>query len=284
MMIAACDSSNRGHPDGGGAGGDLAGQPGAGQEGCIPGEFVGCYSVYAHADHVLYRIDLQNKDLVTVGPFNAPQVGGKEDVITDLAVSPDNLIYVISKTTLYTADPNDGHVTKVGDVGACGTYAVALTFENDGSLYAADFNGQFCKIDRSTTPPTVTPIAMIGQGLAIAGDIVAVGDGTMYGTAYKLADGSSGATALNNILVKIDPSSGMVSTQVGSTGFPKMFGIAYALGHVFGFTHDGSGDVVTIDPKSGKGTLYNSFKDPSTNMPISFAGAGVNSLVSPTIM
>ena len=52
-------------------------------------------------------------------------------------------------------------------------------------------------------------------------------------------------------------------------------------GQVFGFTHDGSGDVVTIDPKTGKGTLFNSFKDPSTNMGISFAGAGVNPMVSP---
>jgi hypothetical protein len=280
MMLAACDSSNgRGHPDGGG-GGDLAGQPGPGQAGCMPGEFVGCYTVYAHSDTVLYHIDLTNKMLVKVGAFNAP--GG--DTMTDVAVSPDDIIYTISKTTLYTADPNDGHVTKVADVKNCGTYAVALTFENDGSLYAADFNGQFCKIDRSTTPPTVQPVAMIGQGLAISGDIVAVGDGTMYGTAYKIADGNNSGTGLDNILVKLNPMTGTVSQQVGATGYPKMFGVAYALGQVFGFTHDGSGDVVTIDPKTGKGTLYNSFTDPDTGSPISFAGAGENSLVSPTIM
>ena len=46
---------------------------------------------------------------------------------------------------------------------------------------------------------------------------------------------------------------------------------------------DGSGDVVTIDPKTGQGTIFNSFKDPTTNMGISFAGAGVNADVSPTI-
>jgi hypothetical protein len=233
---------------------------------------------------VLYHIDLANKDLVLVGPFNAPQVGGKEDVITDLAVAPDNTIYVISKTHLYKADPKDGHVSDLGAVTACGTEAVALTFENDGTLYAADFNGQFCKIDPTKSPISVTPIAMIGQGLAIAGDLVAVGDNTMYGSAYKISDGNNSGTGLNNILVKIDPSTGMISQQVGSTGFPKMFGVAYALGQVFGFTHDGSGDVVTIDPKTGKGTLYGSFKDPTSNSPISFAGAGVNSMVSPTIM
>jgi hypothetical protein len=125
---------------------------------------------------------------------------------------------------------------------------------------------------------------MLGQGLTIAGDIVAVGDNTMYGTAQRIADGNNSGSALNNILVKINPSTGSVSTVVGMTGFPKMFGIAYALGQVFGFTHDGSGHVVTIDPKTGAGTLYNTFTDPSTGMGISFAGAGVNSMVSPTIM
>jgi hypothetical protein len=37
--------------------------------------------------------------------------------------------------------------------------------------------------------------------------------------------------------------------------------------------------VVTIDPTSGASTLFATFTDPSTHQPISFAGAGVNSLV-----
>ncbi len=278
-LLAGCSSSRGVIQDGGGGGGDGGG--GGGQAGCVPGEFVGCYTVYAHADHVLYHIDLTNKMLVEVGPFNAPQVSGKEDVITDLAVAPDNTIYVISKTTLYTADAGDGHVTLVGPVTACGMSAVALTFENDGTLYAADFSGSFCKIDLSTKPPTVTEIAKLSGGLAIAGDLVAVGDGTMYGTAYKLSDS---ATQNNNLLVKIDPKTGQVTQTVGATGFPKMFGVAFAMGQVFGFTHDGSGDAVTIDPKTGQGTPYNTFTDPTTGLGISFAGAGVNSMVSPTIM
>jgi hypothetical protein len=71
--------------------------------------------------------------------------------------------------------------------------------------------------------------------------------------------------------------------MVGASGFPKLFGVAFSLGQVFGFTHDGTGRVVTIDPNTGVGTLFNTFNDPTTNQPISFAGAGVNALVSPTI-
>jgi hypothetical protein len=75
---------------------------------------------------------------------------------------------------------------------------------------------------------------------------------------------------------------GQMQTMIGATGYGNLFGIAYAQGQVFGFTHDGSGDVITIDPKTGKGTLFGSFNDAS-NMPIRFAGAGVSSLVPPVI-
>jgi len=270
----------------GGAGGSGAaggsGGGGGGQAGC--GELTGCYTVYAHSDHVLYHVDLVSKQLVTVGPFRAPMVpvgsGMQEDVITDLAVSPDNVIYVISRTNLYTASPTDGHVTLAGGVTACGQYAVAMTFMSDGNLYTGDFMGAFCRIDITQSPPRVTPIAQLGQGLALAGDIVAVEDGTMFGTAFRMSDPSGTGTQTNNILVKINSATGQVSQIMGSTGFPKLFGVAFDQGRVFGFTHDGSGKVVTIDPMTGQGTLYATFNDPATGRGISFAGAGVSPRVS----
>jgi hypothetical protein len=249
---------------------------GTSRPGC-PG-MPGCYTVYAHSDHLLYHIDLSSKQLVTVGKFNAI-VNGVDEVITDLAVAPDDTIYVISKTRLYTADPSDGHVTLVGKVTNCGTFAVALSFTPDGNLYTADYNGEFCRIDLN--PLTVTPVGMLTGGLAIAGDLVAVADGTLFGTAYSLTDGT---TAKNNYLVTLNPSTGAVTKNIGQTGYPNLFGIAFELGQVFGFTHDGSGDVITIDPRTGVGTLYNRFKDPATNQGIPFAGAGVNAMVAPPIL
>ena len=245
------------------------------------GELSGCYTVYAHNDHVLYRLDLGKKLIVEVGPFKAPKVSGNEDSITDLAVAPDDTIYVISKTNLYTADKNDGHVTLVSPIAACGGYAVALTFTPDGNLYAGDHKGEFCKIDLAAKPPAVTAIGMVGNGYGLAGDLVAVGDGTMYGTVYTVADTTS---EMNNTLVKIDPKTGAVTQMIGKTGFPRLFGIAFEEGQVFAFTGDGSGKVATIDPKTGVGTLYGTFMDPMTGKGISFAGAGVNAMVAPTIM
>jgi hypothetical protein len=288
VAIIGCGPSSNGngpHPDANGSG-SVDAPPGAADADpnapdAPPGD--GNFTVYAHGDHTLYKIDLAQKLLKTIGPFNAPQVTTgtttAEDVITDLAVAPNNTIYVISETQLYTADPNDGHVTLIGKTAACGTKTVALTTTPDGHIFAGDYHGAICEVDITTNPPTVkAPVTMQG-GYALTGDMVAIDTGTVFGTAYKTADPSGMGTNLSNLLVTVDVHTGAVNVIGTGTGFPKLFGAAFAGGQVFGFTHDGTGHVVTIDRTSGVGTLYATFTDPTTNKGISFAGAGVNSLV-----
>ncbi len=293
IVAAGCGANeiNHGKTGGGadlGGGGGGGGGSGDGTGGNAGGGGTGgggtggmLYTIYAHSNTTLYTIDPMAKTIATVGPFNAPNVGTSPDVIQDLAVAPDNTIYVISKTTLYTASPTDGHVTAVGSVSACGSDNVALTTTKDGKLFSADYKGAFCEIDITANPLTVKQIGTVGGNMAIAGDIVGIGDGSIYGTAYNLSDSSSSGTSINNVLVKIDPGTGAMQTMIGATGFPKLFGVAYDNGVVFGFTHDGSGDVITIDPMTGKGTLFNTFNDPTTGKGIPFGGAGVNSMVQP---
>ena len=229
------------------------------------------YLVYAHSNTVLYTIDLQTSQLVTVGNFNAPN----QDVITDLAVAPDGTIWTISNTAIYKASASDGHVTKVGTLSTCGQQGVALTTTSDGKLWMGDFQGAICEIDVSGATPVVKPPVMMQNNMALAGDMVGIGDGTVFGTAYNL---NQQATQSDNILVKVDVHTGAV-TQLGSTGYPKLFGASFQENKVFAFTHDGTGHVITIDPQTGAGTLFGTFKDPGTNQGISFAGAGVNSLI-----
>jgi hypothetical protein len=242
----------------------------------------GSYLVYAHSNTVLYTIDLVSKNLDTVGNFNAPLVtvgtSMKPDVITDLAVAPDGTIYVISETALYTASAVDGHVTRVGSLSACGQKGVALTTTSDGRLWMGDYMGAICQIDISQNPPAVLAPVMMQGGLALSGDFVGVGNGTVFGTAYRLSDAANTGSQMNNLLVTVDVATGAV-TQLGSSGFPKLFGAAFQDNVVFGFTHDGTGRVVTMNTMTGAGTLFGTFKDPATNMGISFAGAGVNSLI-----
>jgi hypothetical protein len=267
LALVACGPSR-----GGGGGADAPGTMGSGSgSNNGSGNGNGSYLVYAHSDTVLYSIDLGSKSLVTIGKFNAPN----SDVITDLAVAPNGTIYTISNTALYTASATDGHVTKVGSLAACGQQGVALTTTSDGRLWIGDYMGAICQIDISgATPVLKAPVTMQG-GYALSGDMVGIGNGTVFGSAYKLSDSQ---TQNDNILVTVDVTTGAV-TQLGATGYPKLFGVSFAQNQVFGFTHDGSGRVVTIDTTSGQGTMFGTFMDPSTNKGISFAGAGVNSLV-----
>jgi predicted small lipoprotein YifL len=288
LSLAGCGPATRGGsnngPDASTVGGDsnpLGNGPDAGDDGC--GGLQNCYSVYAHADHVLYQIDLSTKQLHTIGPFNAPKVGSgttaAEDVITDLAVAPDGTIWVVSETAIYTASTTDGHVTMVGSLAACGSRGVALTFTPSGKLYTGDFKGAICEIDTTQSPPVVRSPVTLSDGMALSGDLVAVGDGTVFGTVYKVADMPGKASNLSNILATIDLTTGNV-TQLGPSGYPKLFGVSFAHGKVIGFTHDGSGNVIEMDPTTGAGTVFGTFMDPATLKGISFAGAGVNALVS----
>jgi len=269
VAFVACGPSNRGN----GSGGDDS--DGGGGSGGSGGSGGGSYTVYADSDTVLYSIDLASQSLVTVGPFDAPN----NDTMTDLAVAPDGTIYVISETELYTANPGTGQATAVGSLSTCGADMVALTTLPDGTLWTGDFKGALCQIDLTTSPPTVKPAVTMGNAMALTGDFAAVSNGTVFGTAYRLDDGAGSGTQANNLLVTLDVVTGAVTT-IGSTGFPELYGVAFAQGKVFGFTHDGTGRVATIDTTTGVGSLFGTFTDPTTSKGIAFAGAGVSSLVT----
>src|SRR5579862_1339523 len=97
VVMIGCGPSSSGngpHPDANGNGSGADAPPGsADADPNAPDASMsdGNYTVYAHGDHTLYSIDLAQKTLTTIGPFNAPQVmvgsGSSEDVITDLAVA-----------------------------------------------------------------------------------------------------------------------------------------------------------------------------------------------------
>ena len=239
-----------------------------------------CYTVFAQSNDTLYYLDQTTQTLMVVGSFQAPTPDGGSgpDPIVDLAVTPDDVIWVVSATALYTADPTTGRVTFVGHITTCGTQNVALAADRAGHLYLSDFDGAICPLDTTTMPPTVgSPITMSGN-LALSGDLAVVGDGTVYGTTYDLGMAS---TQNNNTLATIDLTNGNTTAKANATGFPQLFGVAYGGGKVLAFTHDGSGQAITIDPTTGVGLHYGTFDKPDSSVPISFAGAGVNPLVTP---
>lgn len=252
------------------------------QRGC-PSGATGCYTVYAHTDHVLFYFDLAATKLVEIGLFNAPQVpvggsGTAEDTLTDLAVTPDDRVWLISNVNLYTADVATGHVTLLGPTTRCGLGNFALASDLSGNLYVGDTQGAICRVSPAN-PATMTPIGMMGGGFALAGDFAFVSDGTTYATAHQP---SMPLTATNNALISFAPATPNTVQSIGPTGFPGLFGVAYAGGKILAFSHDGTGNVIVIDRTSGAGTQLTSAIDPTTNAPAVFAGAGINPLVSKT--
>src|SRR5205807_2351812 len=100
--------------------------------------------------------------------------------------------------SLYRVDKATAKATLVGAVPGSGNNS--MTFLNDGTLLAADTSGDVKKIDPNNGQ--VTPIGNFGNGLSASGDLVAVGDGTMYGTSSTVAGG--GDASANNVLLRVD--------------------------------------------------------------------------------
>lgn len=195
-------------------------------------------TIYATSAGTLYTIDPANWSETAIGNYDTV------DKMTDIAMTPNGQLFTVSGTTMYQVDPMTAHVTKVAAVG--GTQNNALTFLPDNTLLAADAAGTLKKINPQNGQVTI--IGTYGQGYGSSGDLVAIGDGTMYG--ISATDSLGNDVSANNLLIKVDTKTGK-ATEVGYIGFGNVFGIAYYGGHVIGF--DYLGNLLEIDPLNGTG-------------------------------
>ncbi|HEY8142487.1 MAG TPA: hypothetical protein VIG06_07450 [Kofleriaceae bacterium] len=216
-------------------------------------------SMYVHSDTTLYAVDDQDFDLIHIGEFGL----GEEDLITDLAVTPDGAVYAISSDNVFEVASDSGEATLSTEFD--GGLNVGMTFLDSGELLVAEKDGTVRKVDPESGD--VMMVGKFGGGYGTAGDLVAVSDGTMFAIAEDL-DGEEGAS---NVLVTINPADGKVDQVIGPIGFADVFGCAYARGHVYAFTK--GGDIIEVDRTTGAGTLKRSYDD------MTFWGAGV----SPTV-
>lgn len=216
-------------------------------------------SMYVHSDTTLYAVDDQNFDLLHIGEFGL----GEEDLITDLAVTPDGAVYAISSDNVFEIDSGSGEAALTTEFD--GGLNVGMTFLDSGELLVAEKDGTVRLVDPQSGD--VMMVGVFGSGYGTAGDLVAVSDGTMFAIAENL-EGEEGDS---NVLVTIDPASGEVDQVIGPLGFADVFGCAYARGHVYAFTK--GGDIIEVDRATGAGSLKRSYPE------LTFWGAGV----SPTV-
>jgi len=255
LTAAACGSNDRESPSRPGADSGPVTEPTADS---APPEITPL-SMFVHSDTTLYAVDDQSFDLIHIGEFGL----GEEDLITDLAVTPEGAVYAISSDNVFEVASDTGEASLTTEFD--GGLNVGMTFLDSGELLVAEKDGTVRRVDPESGD--VTMVGKFGGGYGTAGDLVAVSDGTMFAIAEDL-DGEEGDS---NVLVTIDPAAGTVDQVIGPIGFADVFGCAYARGHVYAFTK--GGDIIEVDRTTGEGTLKRSYSD------LTFWGAGV----SPTV-
>jgi streptogramin lyase len=258
LLSMACGGGDRVSPsvDGGDQPAELdAGEP-APRADATPDQTA---QMYAHTRDTLYAVDGASFDLIEIGSFGVP--GGS--AMNDLAITPDGQLFGVTGTKLFSIDPASGAATFVAPL--TGSMNVGMTFLPDGSLLAADKDGEVRRVRPDSG--AIVEVGAYGDGYGTAGDLVAVADGTMYTIADDGPDGESS----DNVLLEIDPTTGAIVERIGSIGFAGVWGTAYAGGKVYAFTR--TGDIIQIDPASGVGTLVRHHEG------LSFYGAGVSPLV-----
>jgi hypothetical protein len=156
--------------------------------------------------------------------------------ITDIAIDLDGHIYGCSSSALFRIHAETGETIQIAELDV---YLAGLTFVSDGRLVGAGEGVWF--ID--TTTGALTDLVREGR-YETSGDIIGLPDGLLYWTVWGEDDDA-------DQLIVIDPDTGQTMHR-GDTGVPRIFGLGYAGGTLYGFTDTAT--VIAIDPDFGGGT------------------------------
>jgi len=226
--------------------------------------------VYAHSDTTLYEVNPRTNVLRRVGDFVFERTSDRGNM-TDLAVDAEGNVVGVTGAAMFRVDTTTARLTKVTDL-PDGQNFVGLTYlpagtcawnMNEEALIGATSQGTYWSI--SATTGRATRRGTFADNWTLSGDIVAVA-GAQGGT-FATVRRASGSDAIDS-LARIDACNGRV-TILGSTGFARIFGLAYWRQTLYGFTR--TGEFLTISQSNGRGTRV--------SMPaMQFSGAGVTTL------
>jgi len=280
VPVAACSSSYSNGPDAGPGTPDASG-PG------VDGSTADQSLVYAHSGNHLYRIDTRTLQPVDIGPRTLQPVdigpfdGVGTQSITDIAVDKDGKMVGITLNKLYSIDVATGAATLRKDLSTdaqsqnfTSLSYVPLDFGDPQSaeiLVAASTQGQVYQLDPQTGDATLLGsygTTGAGDTIGSSGDIVAVRGLGILATVNIGADLTS-----PDYLATIDPTTWAATPLAQSTGYDRIFGLAFWKDTVYGFVDDasnptGAGSLITIDIHTGAGSLAQA-------LPIGWYGAGV---------
>lgn len=267
LMLAACSASGGSGNDGagnasgtggfaaGGMGGSGAAPPLDGG-GAGPSDLVG--EVYGHSALTLYKLEPFSKTVSIVGNFDC--LGGANPALGagmwDIALDKNGRMIGVKgglSGAVMEIEAATAHCTVISQ----GTYPNSLTFVPAGTIdpsaeVLVGYNkATYVRIDpQSGTTTNIGSLNPNGTGQAweSSGDIVSIIDDKTYLTAKP--QGSNSDTTIDSIL-EVDPKTGTALRVIGSTGFPKLWGLGYWAGTAYGFSE--AGHLAEIDLSTGAG-------------------------------
>ena len=188
---------------------------------------------YAHTPSALYRIDpfAGTSTLVTSTP-----------TLWDFDTDTDGTLWGIGPEGLYRF-ASGAWSTVSGLSGVTGSSPNGFAIDSTGRAYATG-GSQAYQVNLDTG--TVALIGNLG-GFTSSGDCVVDKSDTIYMSASGFGEDD---------LVRIDGSTG-AATRIGPIGFPSVYGLTAAWGFLFGL--DASGNIIEINPTTGRGNIVQNF-------------------------
>jgi hypothetical protein len=193
---------------------------------------LGCQAhALAHDDATLYDVRLPSGQVNVIGPTNAE--------LTDIALSPSNILWGIGFSTLYTVNQQTGAATVFKSVNAGSINGADV--EPNGTLW---ISGGSALSTLDTQTGTTTFVVSFPNGSTSSGDLAWVGS-------RLLATATSGG---GDELVEFDVVN-KTSKVLGPCGYTCIWGLAAYGTTLYGLTCEGR--ILSIDTTSGAASQLN---------------------------
>lgn len=235
--------------------------------------------VFVHSGDTLYKLDPDTKAVTKVGKFS-----GVSSAMFDIALNAEGDMYGTTNDALYKIDKTTAAASKVG-AGGAGKYPNSLSFvpvgtvDPDREVLVGYLESAYISIDPETGTTKQIRANALAEGLVSSGDIVSIREGnfltylTVKPLDSKNCTGECAKCKDNDCLYEINPATGEKLSNLGSTNRPKVFGLAFWAGTLYGINSDGK--MFEIDPS--KTPLSSGVKNitiPGSLGTIAFFGAG----------
>ena len=191
-----------------------------------------------------------SENLLLIEPFLGEEVlVGSVPGLLDFDTAPDGTLYGITSLALFQLDEVARSWERIGEFDAMDGSTNGFAISSNELGYATSGNTLY---EISLNGGEAIWVGEFGEDYRSSGDCVVNKSGRLFL--------SSNHDSTEDHLMEVDTRSGQAQV-IGPIGFSRGFGLTFAWGELFGFT--GSGEVIRINPSTGRGELLHTFSERS---------------------